>query len=67
MTTEEIYQVQKWVRNGAKLSVGRDYAGRQKIKISHGLLNIFTHRYSVTEVELAEIKSLIEVGYNSAA
>jgi hypothetical protein len=67
MTSEEIYQVKKWLSRGATLSIGRDYAGRQKTKISHGPLNIFTHRYSVTDSELAQIKNLAEVRQNTAA
>jgi hypothetical protein len=61
MTSDEMVSAKKWISRGAKLQIGRDYAGRQKIKISHGPLQIFTHRFSVSDAEVAELKSIVEV------
>lgn len=60
MTNEELSKIQKWLDGGAKLLVGRDYDGRRKIKISHGPLKIFTHRFSLTEAEYGAVKKMLE-------
>jgi hypothetical protein len=67
MTIEDMRQVQKWVSNGGKLLIGRDHAGRQKIKITHGPLHVFTHRFSVTDDELNELKQMLNLAHQSAA
>jgi hypothetical protein len=67
MTSGEMQQVKKWLSNGGNLMIGRDPAGRQKIKITHGPFHVFTHRFSVTESELEELKKLLANSHQSAA
>jgi hypothetical protein len=44
------------VKKGAKLLVGRDHTGRQKIKLVKGPFGLFVERIECTETDLAYIR-----------
>ena len=44
------------VENGAKLMIGRDPTGRQKIKIVKGPFGLFVERYECSDVDLMQIR-----------
>ncbi len=67
MTVDEMNQVQRWIANGGKLLIGRDHSGRQKVKIVHGPLHVFTHRFSVTDEEVAKLKNMLKLPNQAAA
>lgn len=67
MTHEEMNDVRGLIWGGAKLSIGRDYAGRQRIRLTSGPFGIFTRRYSVNEVEVAELKAMLQTKTKDAA
>jgi hypothetical protein len=67
MTVDDMRQVQKWVANGGKLLIGRDHAGRQKIKVIHGPLHMFTHRYSADQEQIETLKKMLNLNHQSAA
>jgi hypothetical protein len=48
MTEAEIDKVCSLIHKGAKLYVGRDHAGRQKLKIVHGPFGLMTERFRCT-------------------
>ncbi len=48
MTDAEMERVCRLIKRGGKLYVGRDHAGRQKLKIVHGPFGLLTHRFRCT-------------------
>jgi hypothetical protein len=67
MTVDEMRQVQIWVAKGGKLLIGRDHAGRQKVKVMHGPLHMFTHRYSADYEQIETLKQMLSMNHQSAA
>jgi hypothetical protein len=59
MTDTELRKVCRWITEGGQLFIGTDNDGRQKIKIVHGPLGMFVHRYEIDEHELLTLKELI--------
>jgi hypothetical protein len=59
MTNTELSKVCRWIDEGGKLLIGRDSAGRQKIKIIHGPLGMFVHRFHITDGELEKLKATL--------
>jgi hypothetical protein len=49
MTLREINQICKWVREGGKLFLGRNYLGQQKLKVTYGPFGLFNKRFDVDE------------------
>jgi hypothetical protein len=52
-------RVCKSVQHGAKLFIGRDHAGRQKVKLVKGPFGLFVERFECTEDELKALKRMI--------
>jgi hypothetical protein len=67
MTDTELRKVSRWVSEGGKLLLGRDHAGRLKLKVLHGPLGMFVHRFAITQTELDTLKDLLTLDSNSAA
>ncbi len=59
MTDVELRKVGRWLTEGGKLFIGTDDQGSQKIKVVHGPLGMFVHRYEITEPQLLDLKSMI--------
>ncbi len=59
MTDAELRKVCRWLSEGGQLFIGTDDDGCQKIKIIHGPLGMFVHRYEIDEDELLTLKELI--------
>jgi hypothetical protein len=59
MTEVELRKVCRWINEGGKLFIGTDDDGRQKIKIVHGPLGMFVHRFEIAENELLQLKELL--------
>jgi hypothetical protein len=59
MTEVELRKVCRWINEGGKLFIGTDEQGQQKIKVVHGPLGMFVHRYVISETELMQLKELI--------
>jgi hypothetical protein len=59
MTEAELNKVCRWVGEGGKLMIGRDAAGNQKIKIVHGPLGMFVHRFNIADDELERLKIML--------
>jgi hypothetical protein len=57
MRSVDIDHVCLAVRRGARMLVGRDHAGRQKIKLIKGPFGLFVERFDCNDVDLAVIKS----------
>jgi hypothetical protein len=55
------------VRNGAKMLVGRDHTGRQKIKLIKGPFGLFVERIECTDVDLIQIRKMLSRKSNSVA
>ncbi len=55
MTDNELSKICTWMTRGAKLYIGRDHAGRSKIKVVHGPLGIFTERYQCDDQDIQEL------------
>jgi hypothetical protein len=56
MTDAEMQRVCNLVHKGAKLYVGRDHAGRQKLKIIHGPFGLLTQRFRCTIEDFQVLK-----------
>jgi hypothetical protein len=52
----DVDRVCKSVQHGAKLYIGRDHAGRQKIKLVKGPFGLFVERHDCTDEELTSLK-----------
>jgi hypothetical protein len=59
MTDVELRKVGRWLTEGGKLFIGTDEDGTQKIKVVHGPLGMFVHRYEINETQLLELKEMI--------
>jgi hypothetical protein len=59
MTEVELRKVSRWIAEGGKLFIGTDDEGCQKIKVVHGPLGMFVHRFEIAEGELLALKELI--------
>ena len=59
MTDVELRKVGRWLTEGGKLFIGTDDEGSQKIKVVHGPLGMFVHRYEINETQLLDLKSMI--------
>lgn len=57
MTEAEINWVCERVLKGGRLLIGRDPAGRQKLKVKHGPFGLFTERFICSEEDLHIVKS----------
>jgi hypothetical protein len=53
----EVERVCTAVKGGAKLLVGRDPLGRQKIKVVKGPFGLFVERYTCDAEDLREIRT----------
>jgi hypothetical protein len=67
MTEVELRKVCRWVSEGGKLLIGRDASGHQKIKIMHGPMGIFVHRFAIADDELEKLKSLLLANMTASA
>jgi hypothetical protein len=67
MTNAELNKVCRWINEGGKLMIGRDASGHQKIKIIHGPLGMFVHRFLITDSELENLKAMILTHMQAAA
>lgn len=52
----ELSRICKSVKNGAKLLIGRDHTGRQKLKLVKGPFGLFVERLDCSEQDLALIR-----------
>lgn len=59
VTDAEIAKICKWVSRGATIYIGRDHAGRQKLKVLHGPFGIVASRFRCDERDLVKLKSLL--------
>jgi hypothetical protein len=63
----ELNRICKAVQKGAKLMVGRDHAGRQKLKLVKGPFGLFVERVECTEADLAFIRKSLSRSKSLAA
>jgi hypothetical protein len=61
MSNVDIDRVCLSVRRGARMLVGRDHAGRQKIKLIKGPFGLFVERFECSDADLALIKSRLAI------
>jgi hypothetical protein len=55
MTEDDIDRVCLAVKRGARMLVGRDHMGRQKIKLIKGPFGLFVERFECTEADVTTI------------
>jgi hypothetical protein len=67
LSESERDRVCKLVRNGAKMFVGRDHTGRQKIKLVKGPFGLFVERIECSEVDLIQIRKTLSKSNSVAA
>ena len=67
MTEVELRKVGRWLTEGGKLFIGTDEEGSQKIKVVHGPLGMFVHRYAISEEQLLALKDIILKSMNTQA
>jgi hypothetical protein len=61
MSDETLNQIHDAVRNGAKISIGRNYYGRTRLKIVLGLFGIRAKRISLGAQELQRVFEAISL------
>jgi hypothetical protein len=59
MSNVDIDHVCMAVKRGARMLVGRDHAGRQKIKLIKGPFGLFVERFECNEADLVTIRNRI--------
>lgn len=59
MTKHEIAKICRWLGDGGKLLLRRDAAGNPRLKILHGPMRVFAHRFTVTDEELEQLKKRV--------
>jgi hypothetical protein len=57
MTEADIDHVCLAVKRGARMMVGRDHMGRQKIKLVKGPFGLFVERFECDEAQMAIIRT----------
>jgi hypothetical protein len=62
MNEIEIDRVCKAVKRGARMYIGRDFSGRQKLKIVRGPFGLFVRRYECSEEDLSAIRGRLTTG-----
>jgi hypothetical protein len=67
LSDAERIRICKIVKKGAKLLVGRDHSGRQKIKLVKGPFGLFVERFDCTEQDLNFIRNSLQQNGQSAA
>jgi hypothetical protein len=67
LSESERIRICNMVRNGAKMLVGRDHAGRQKIKLIKGPFGLFVERIECTDVDLMQIRKMLSRKNSSVA
>ncbi|MDE2384236.1 MAG: hypothetical protein KGO53_06425 [Alphaproteobacteria bacterium] len=65
MKTTEISDICDQVKRGAKLSIGRNHAGKLRLKLQRGPFGVLTARYDISEAQLQVLKA--KLGLGSAA
>jgi hypothetical protein len=65
MTNAEMERVCSLIHKGAKLYVGSDHAGRQKLKIVHGPFGLLTKRFRCTSEDIQTLKDRLGGGLNT--
>jgi hypothetical protein len=61
MSDETLNQIHDAVRNGAKISIGRNYYGRTRLKITQGPFGIRAKRISLGAQELQRVFATINL------
>jgi hypothetical protein len=61
LTEAELSKICRWLSKGAKLYVGRDHAGRSKIKVVRGPLGIFTRRFLCDDQDIQELNRQLKL------
>jgi hypothetical protein len=67
MTESEINRVCTDVKQGARMLVGRDHAGRQKLKVVKGPFGLFVKRYECSEADISVIRTKLNPAVNKRA
>ena len=57
MTDSDIDHVCLAVKRGARMMVGRDHMGRQKIKLVKGPFGLFVERFECSDADMAVIRA----------
>ena len=60
MTTHEFDKVGRLLNGGATMLVRRMASGNFKIKLRHGLLNLFVQRFETDENEVEKLKQILK-------
>jgi hypothetical protein len=63
----ELNRICKSVKRGAKLLVGRDHTGRQKLKLVKGPFGLFVERLECSDSDLAFIRKSLSDNHSAAA
>ena len=61
MTENDLTKICAWVSNGAKLYIGRDHAGRSRIKIVRGPFGLLTDRFKCDDRDIVELNRRVQV------
>lgn len=67
LTESERIRICSVVKKGAKMLVGRDHTGRQKIKLVKGPFGLFVERIECEEADLAFIRKSLSNNHSAAA
>ncbi len=60
LSASERVRICRAVKKGAKLLIGRDHTGRQKLKLVDGPFGLFVERIECDEDDLSFIKKALE-------
>jgi hypothetical protein len=60
-------RISRAVARGAQMLVGRDHAGRIKLKVKRGLFGLVVDRYNCIDADLEDIRIRLKALSNKAA
>jgi hypothetical protein len=67
LSENELKRICRSVQKGAKLLVGRDHTGRQKLKLVKGPFGLFVERLECSDSDLAFIRKSLSDNHSAAA
>ena len=67
MIEAEFQHVSRHIGRGAKFWLGRNAAGRMRLKLHIGPFGVFTQRYEIDDVELQRLRTILALTANKRA
>ena len=61
MLEQDINRVCRKISGGAKFSLGRNHAGRSKLKLYSGPFGLFVRRFDLTDADVLRLRQVLDL------